>query len=68
MILIKKSSSVLFQEEFLMKFNEKLVTRYNEIKWVQDTLKKSELEDKNVLFQQDDRNNYISKMFRKIIG
>jgi hypothetical protein len=38
------------------------------IKWVQDTLEQSELEDKNVLFQQDDKNGYIAKMFDKILN
>ncbi len=43
------------------------VTPYGVIKWVQDTLKQSELEDKNVLFQKDDKNGYIGKMFNTIL-
>lgn len=30
-------------------------------------ISKDELEDKNVLFQQDDKNSYIGKMFNKIL-
>ena len=30
-------------------------------------LEKSELEDKNVLFQKDDKNGYIGKMFDRIL-
>ena len=44
------------------------VTPYGVIKWVQDTLEQSELEDKNVLFQQDDKNGYVGKMFDRILG
>ena len=43
------------------------ITPYGVIKWVQDTLEKHELEDKNVLFQKDDRNSYVSMMFDKIL-
>lgn len=43
-------------------------TPYGVIKWVQDTLEKHELENKNVLFQKDDKNSYIGKMFDRIIG
>ncbi len=43
------------------------VTPYGVIKWVQDTLEKSELEDKNILFQKDDKNTYVGKMFNKIL-
>jgi hypothetical protein len=43
------------------------ITPYGVIKWVQDTLEKHELEDKNVLFQKDDKNTYIGKMFDKIL-
>jgi hypothetical protein len=44
------------------------ITPYGVIKWVQDTLEKHELEDKNVLFQKDDKNGYIGKMFDKILN
>ncbi len=43
------------------------VTPYREIKWRQDTLEKSVLEDKNVLFQKDDKSSYAGKMFDKIL-
>ncbi len=43
------------------------VTPYSDIKCAQDTLEQSELEDKNVLFQKDDKSNYIGKMFAKIL-
>ncbi len=43
------------------------VTPYREIKWLQDTLKQSELEKMNVLFQKDDKNKYVSKMFDSIL-
>jgi len=44
------------------------VTPYSVITMLQDTLEQSELEDKNVLFQQDDRNGYVGKMFNKILA
>ena len=43
------------------------VTPYGVITWVQDTLEQFELENKNVLFQVDDKERYIGKMFSKIL-
>jgi len=42
------------------------VTPYGVIKWVQDTLEQHELEDRNVLFQKDDKHGYIGKLFSKV--
>ena len=43
-------------------------TPYSELVNIQEYTTKIELENKNVLFQKDDKNNYIGKMFSKILG
>ncbi|MDQ7084362.1 MAG: DEAD/DEAH box helicase family protein [Sulfurovum sp.] len=43
-------------------------TRYSEIVDLHSDISKEELEDKNVLFQQDDKNIYIGKMFDRILS
>lgn len=42
------------------------VTAYSVIYWTQETLEKPLLEEKNIVFQKDDRETYISKIFRNI--
>jgi len=64
---IKEIEEKLNDEDVILNSFIVSVTPYGVIKWVQDTLEQSELEDKNVLFQKDDKNGYISKMFNKIL-
>lgn len=42
-------------------------TSYNDILDLHSGISKTELEDKNVLFQKDDKNSYIDKIFYKIL-
>jgi len=65
-IKIKEIEKKLNDENVILNSFIVSVTPYGVIKWVQDTLEQSELEDKNVLFQRDDKHGYISKMFGKI--
>jgi len=44
------------------------VTPYSVISWLQDTLEQQVLEGKNVLFQIDDKDKYIGKMFNNILN
>jgi len=67
-IKIKEIEEKLDDEDVILNSFIVSVTPYGVIKWVQDTLEQSELEDKNVLFQQDDKNGYVGKMFDKIFG
>ena len=41
-------------------------TSYNDVTELHSEILKSELEEKNVFFQKDDKNNYVSKMFNQI--
>ncbi|CAA6803307.1 MAG: FIG00641605: hypothetical protein [uncultured Campylobacterales bacterium] len=43
-------------------------TSYNDILDLHNNISLEELEDKNVLFQQDDKNGYIGKMFSKVLS
>ena len=43
-------------------------TSYNDILDLHSDISIEELEDKNVLFQQDDKNGYVGVMFDKILG
>jgi len=65
---IKEIEEKLGDEDVILNSFIVSVTPYGVIKWVQDTLEQSELEAKNVLFQQDDKNRYIAKMFSKIFN
>jgi len=67
-IKIKEIEEKLNDENVILNSFIVSVTPYSVIKWVQDTLEQSELEDKNILFQQDDKNSYVGKMFEKILG
>ena len=42
-------------------------TRYHDMADLHSSISKSELKEKNVLFQQDDKNSYIGVMFEKIL-
>ena len=42
-------------------------TRFSEIAWWSAQMTKADLEDKNVLFQQEDRDNYIKKLLEKCL-
>jgi hypothetical protein len=66
-VKIKEIEEKLNDENVILNSFIVSVTPYGVIKWVQDTLEKSELEDKNVLFQKDDKNGYIGKMFDRIL-
>ncbi len=66
-VKIKEIEEKLNDEEVILNSFIVSVTPYGVIKWVQDTLEQSELEDRNVLFQKDDKNGYIGKMFKKIL-
>lgn len=66
-VKIKEIEGKLNDENVILNSFIVSVTPYGVIKWVQDTLEKSELEDKNVLFQKDDKNGYIGKMFDRIL-
>ncbi len=65
-IKIKEIENKLADENVILNSFIISVTQYGAIKWVQDTLEKSELEDKNVFFQKDDKKIYVDKMFNKI--
>ena len=66
---IKKIEEKLNDDNLILNSFIVSVTPYREITWVQDTLEQSELEEeKNVVFQQDDRNGYVGKMFDKILS
>jgi len=67
-IKIKEIEEKLNDEDVILNSFIVSVTPYGVIKWVQDTLEQSELEDKNVLFQKDDKNGYVGKMFEKILS
>ncbi len=67
-IKIKEIEEKLNDEDVILNSFIVSVTPYGVIKWVQDTLEQSELEDKNVLFQQDDKNGYVGKMFDRILS
>ena len=67
-IKIKEIEEKLNDENVILNSFIVSITPYSVIKWVQDTLEQSELEDKNILFQQDDKNSYVGKMFEKILG
>lgn len=43
------------------------ITPWQVINWVQDTLEQHQLEAMNVLFQKDDKEGYVLKMFEKIL-
>lgn len=43
-------------------------TSYNDILDLHSDISVTELEDKNVLFQQDDKNGYVGKMFHRILS
>jgi hypothetical protein len=64
---IKEIEKKLNNKDVILNSFIVFVTEYRAIKLFQDTLEKSELEDKNVLFQKDDKNDYISKMFEKTL-
>ena len=66
-IKIKEIEKRLNDEDVILNSFIVSVTPYREIKWRQDTLEKSVLEDKNVLFQKDDKSSYAGKMFDKIL-
>ena len=67
-IKIKEIEEKLNDEDVILNSFIVSVTPYGVIKWVQDTLEQLELEDKNVLFQQDDKNGYVGKMFDRILN
>jgi len=67
-VKIKEIEKKLNDENVILNSFIVSVTTYGIIKWTQDTLEKSVLEDKNVLFQKDDRNSYIRKMFNRILS
>ena len=67
-VKIKEIEEKLNDEDVILNSFIVSATPYGVIKWVQDTLEQSELEDKNVLFQQDDKNGYVGKMFDRILG
>ncbi len=67
-VKIKEIEKKLNDEDVILNSFIVSVTPYGVIKWVQDTLEQSDLEDKNVLFQKDDKNGYIGKMFDRILG
>jgi len=67
-IKIKEIEEKLNDEDVILNSFIVSVTPYGVIKWVQDTLEQSELEDKNVLFQKDDKDAYVGKMFDKILS
>ena len=66
-VKIKEIEEKLNDEDVILNSFIVSVTPYGVIKWVQDTLEQSELEDRNVLFQKDDKNGYIGKMFDIIL-
>ena len=63
---IKEIEEKLNDEDIVLNSFIVSVTPYGVIKMLQDTLEQSELEDKNILFQQDDKNGYIGKIFSKL--
>jgi len=65
---IKEIETKLDDEAVILNSFIVSITPYGVIKWVQDTLEKHELENKNVLFQKDDKNTYIGKMFDRILN
>ena len=66
-VKIKEIEKKLNDEDVILNSFIVSVTPYSVIKWVQDTLEQSELEDKNVLFQKEDKNAYVGKMFDRIL-
>jgi len=65
-VKIKEIEEQLNDEDVILNSFIVSVTPYGVIKWLQET-SLSELEDKNVLFQKDNKNRYIDKMFTKIL-
>jgi hypothetical protein len=66
-IKIKEIEKILNDKNVILNSFIISVTPYSAMKWDQNTLKQSELENKNVLFQKDDKHNYIDNMF-KVLG
>ena len=63
---IKEIESKLGDESTILNSFIVSTTSYNELVEIQSTLTKEELEAKHVLFQKDDKETYVGKMFERI--
>ena len=63
---IKEIESKLGDESTILNSFIVSTTSYNDLVEVQSTLTKEELEAKHVLFQKDDKETYVGKMFERI--